>query len=110
MALAWRVPSTEWTVRQPGSAYQGESRLVYSLGRAANHTRLAALALIAAMTASGCMASVEAADDEVSSVSEALSSCGPPVPAELAVPDGNKLAFNLLGVGAQIYDCKLAAD
>lgn len=48
-------------------------------------------------------AAVEAAD-------EALKSRLPEIPAALAVPAGNRLAFTLAAQGVQIYDCKAGAD
>lgn len=66
---------------------------------------------ITALLASAC--SAELADDlgdEVSESSAALKQRLPEIPAALAVPDGNKLAFTLHAEGAQIYDCKTNAD
>jgi hypothetical protein len=43
-------------------------------------------------------------DDAVTS-GEELASCPPPVPAEIAVPPGNRLDFSLNATGVQIYEC-----
>jgi hypothetical protein len=52
----------------------------------------------------GCVApSVE--DEAQGSTSSALSRC-PTVPAALAVPTGNALAFELAATGVQIYECE----
>lgn len=72
-------------------------------------TRLLPCALLAALGA--CVAPVESGEDEaLISAEQSLSSCLPEIPAALAVPDGNKLAFVLQAEGVQIYDCKAAAD
>jgi len=63
---------------------------------------LAAVAL--SSTLFGCASSV--APESVGTTSSADSSDElPPVPAALAVPDGNRLAFHLDAVGVQIYTC-----
>jgi hypothetical protein len=74
-----------------------------------NKLQLAALLGLHALYA-GCAAEVAEPDDELEATSEALKSQLPVIPEGLGVPAGNKLAFVLDGVGAQIYDCKAAAD
>jgi hypothetical protein len=71
-------------------------------------TTLPCLALL--LSAAGCAASVEAVDP-VENASEALSSQAPPeVPAILAVPEGNKLAFSADASGTQNYICAAKKD
>jgi hypothetical protein len=68
-----------------------------------------ALALL--LMAAGCAAAVEQ-NDPVENASEALSSSceAPDVPAILAVPEGNKLAFAADASGSQVYVCTAGTD
>jgi hypothetical protein len=69
---------------------------------------LAAVSLLALFSACG---SVDPdIQDDVMSADGALKSRLPEIPAALAVPAGNRLAFTLYAEGVQIYDCKAAAD
>ena len=61
--------------------------------------------LIACFAAVGCAAAVDR-EDAVASDTEALKLKAPSVPANLVVPDGNRLAFRLNAVGVQIYACQ----
>jgi hypothetical protein len=63
------------------------------------------LALVAA-----CASVDDEASDAVSSSDEALTRRLPVIPAALAAPAGNRLAFTLAAEGVQIYDCKAGAD
>lgn len=75
------------------------------------HVPMAAPALLACLAVAGCSAAVEDASEPLASAPEALSTqCDPPIPSALQVPDGNKLAFTLKGVGVQIYACQTATD
>lgn len=57
-----------------------------------------------------CGAADQDLQDDVTSAEGALKSRLPEIPAALAVPAGNRLAFSLSAQGVQIYDCKAAAD
>jgi len=57
----------------------------------------------------GCSAADDASSVEVSGAAEALSHAAPEVPAVLAVPAGNRLAFFLDAEGLQIYECRTSA-
>src|SRR2546429_7872249 len=62
----------------------------------------AALVFAVITPAAGCAI----ASEEPTAVGEALSSkCAPSVPAALAVPEGNRVAFFFDAVGVQIYAC-----
>ena len=56
----------------------------------------------------GCAAEVEGAEDAVAETAAALA-CAPEVPAVIAVPEGNKLAFALDATGVQTYQCQANA-
>jgi hypothetical protein len=66
---------------------------------------------ICALALAGCAGSVESGANDSVAVSEAAlaQACVPDVPPELTVPDGNRLAFHLKGVGAQVYACSTTA-
>ena len=66
--------------------------------------------VVVAAFAFGCAAEVESeADVEVGVQELALSQCPRELPPELAVPDGNRLAFVLNAIGQQIYACQANA-
>jgi hypothetical protein len=77
-----------------------------------NPTKLLPMLLACAgvsLTAAGCAGAIDDTE-HAQSTSEALSSCLPEIPAAIAVPDGNRLAFTLLGDGVQIYACQATAS
>jgi hypothetical protein len=64
----------------------------------------AAMAMAVVVSMTGCAMNT---GEPVGSMSEELSSkTPPPVPAAIAVPDGNKLAFDFDALGVQIYTCQ----
>jgi Protein of unknown function (DUF3455) len=67
----------------------------------------AVLALTATALA-GCAADIQDPSD-VGSTAEPLK-CGLDIPADIAAPAGNKLAFTFYAEGVQIYDCKPGAN
>jgi len=67
-----------------------------------------AMAMAVVLPTMGC--AVESGEP-IGSKGEALSSKTPPVvPAAIAVPDGNKLAFDFDALGVQIYACQKVGD
>ena len=76
-----------------------------------NQPLLRTVLSLIALLGSACVAEVsDEASDEIIESAEALKQRLPEIPAALAVPDGNKLAFTLSAEGVQIYDCKTNAD
>ena len=75
-----------------------------------SYARLAALLWLA--STAGCAAAIEPADTddgEAQAQEAALSQCPPEVPQNLAVPEGNRLAFSFDAVGEQLYVCQQTA-
>ena len=68
-------------------------------------TALVALAGLGATA--GCASEVD--HDELGVQSQELKQRPPTVPAELTVPEGNRLAFYLDAVGQQVYECRQTA-
>jgi len=62
-----------------------------------------------AATAS-CAADTDELDHDVAGLAAQALSCSTPIPAALAVPAGNRLAFSLFARGTQDYVCKQASD
>lgn len=65
------------------------------------------LCIAAALATAGCSTSVDS-ESQAQSLAAAETrapGCIPDAPAALSVPDGNRLAFRLKGVGVQIYTC-----
>jgi hypothetical protein len=73
--------------------------------------RAARLVLACALALAGCAGMTDSnADNPVSAADEALAlACAAKAPPEIAVPQGNRLAFRLKGVGAQVYTCNMTA-
>lgn len=69
--------------------------------------RAARLFLTCAFALAGCAGKVDSEQHAAVGVAEAAlaKSCLPDIPPAIAVPDGNRLAFHLKGVGDQIYAC-----
>lgn len=66
--------------------------------------RACALSLFAAV---GCSGQIEPASEapELALSNEALATCPPKIPPELAIPEGNRLAFTFGASGVQRYAC-----
>lgn len=72
------------------------------------HARIVSTLLASvAVAASGCAAQIEPASTapEAQVASAALATCPPKIPPELAIPEGNKLAFTFGASGVQRYVC-----
>jgi len=70
------------------------------------------LSFVACLALAGCGAAASGSEqtDPIASESDLLSSkCPPPVDPSIAVPDGNRLAFQFDAVGVQIYACQASA-
>ena len=66
--------------------------------------------LVLPLLAAGCAAELVPDDTPVALAAESLKpSCERDIPAQIAVPEGNKLAFQFHAEGVQIYTCQNAA-
>lgn len=68
-----------------------------------NHLSCIAISAAALVLAAGCAS--EVVDPASEESDEVVAACVPDVPAVLAVPAGNKLAFSYDAIGVQIYGC-----
>jgi hypothetical protein len=78
------------------------NQLSRSFTRAFRH-----LCTLSVLAAAGCTAQIEPASEspELALAHEALATCPPKIPAELAIPEGNRLAFTFGASGVQKYSC-----
>jgi hypothetical protein len=78
--------------------------------RVQSRSKLVQAAVLWGAVLTGCAADAGEADEPVAVEAEALSShCAASIPESLAVPRGNRLAFQLDADGVQIYQCQAPA-